>query len=198
MALATVAQVEAILGSDLDAAAEARVEELIDLIQLDVEDQLGRSAEATATVIETVTVSAYRTDLLLSLWPVASITSVVEDGTTLVAGTDYAAELATGTLTRLTGTHPTAWPFGSGIVVVTYDSATIGQLSALTARIAARAYRAGLAANATPSILAGLRQLTIGRWSATAESSADANPVTSLNLTDEDLRIVNRWRDRRP
>ncbi|MEJ0097871.1 MAG: hypothetical protein WDM84_08015 [Bauldia sp.] len=46
--------------------------------------------------------------------------SIVENGTTLVAGTDYQVDLRTGIITRLRGDRETWWPFGK--IVVTYSA----------------------------------------------------------------------------
>ena len=88
--------------------------------------------------------------------------------------------------------------FGSAAIVLTYEAATIGQLSTLCARIVARTLRANRAAsNATATKLAGLRQLTIGRWSATADTTEGADPVAAIDLTELDRAKVRRYVDRR-
>lgn len=55
--------------------------------------------------------------LTLARRPVVSITSITEDGTA-VASTDYQLAAMPGTLRRLTGSLPIAWP--STLIVVTY------------------------------------------------------------------------------
>ncbi|MDB5415098.1 MAG: hypothetical protein JWR10_3433 [Rubritepida sp.] len=47
--------------------------------------------------------------LVLSRYPVASITSIVADGATLVAGTDFEADLETGRIWRLSGDVRCCW-----------------------------------------------------------------------------------------
>lgn len=206
MALATVAQVEAILGEDLDATAEARVTVLIGLVQESIEDELGRPAEAATITDEVHTAGRISSALLLDNWPVAAVTTVTERGTALTEGTDYVAELDTGRLTRIAGTtpdfYPTNFAWAHGGVVVTYDTATIGQLATLCAQIVARTFLAGrnqsAAAAIAGGVMQGIRQLTIGRWSATADTTESSNPVASMSLSDADRAIIRRWRDRRP
>lgn len=58
--------------------------------------------------------------LQTSRWPVATISSLTENGTTLVKDTDYLCDLPTGVLTRLdTNGDPTTW--GQSPVIITYD-----------------------------------------------------------------------------
>lgn len=56
--------------------------------------------------------------VILDRTPVTSITSVVENGLTLVAGTDYEFDPVTGTLTRLCGDFARRWFFRT--LVITY------------------------------------------------------------------------------
>lgn len=58
--------------------------------------------------------------LQTSRWPVASISSLTENGTTLTRDTDYLCDLPTGVLTRLdTNGDPTTW--GQSPVIIAYD-----------------------------------------------------------------------------
>lgn len=50
-------------------------------------------------------------DLFLTNRPVTSVTSVVEDGDTLVDGTDFQVNAAMGTLDRLSSDEITTWSF---------------------------------------------------------------------------------------
>ena len=200
MALATIAQVEALLGEDLPDGGpeETRVLELIGLAQQSIEGELGRPAEAEAGIVELVTIDPWVTTVLLDRWPVAAVGEVQEAGEAL-ATSAWSVDLDTGQITRLIsdGKSRTYWLAGVDNVQVTYDSETIGQLSTLCAQMAARAYRAGLAAaNAKAANIVGLRQLTIGRWSATSDSSDDSDPVKAMTLTDLDKATIFRFRDR--
>lgn len=56
--------------------------------------------------------------IVLRRTPVTSITSVVENGTTLVEDTDYEIDYDSGIMTRLSGDYETRWSFRT--LVVTY------------------------------------------------------------------------------
>lgn len=205
MALATVAQVDAIIGSAFDGSGspeEARIVELIALAQATIEDELGRPAEGGAELVELVHVGAWRQRILLDRWPVEAVATVKDNTTTptttLAAG-DYVVDLANGIISRRVGNVATSWAPGLQAVEVTYTPATIRSLSTLCATITARAYRASVAA-AAPAVanMQGLRQLVVGRWSATADSSERSDPVRALQLTDAENKMVRAWADRLP
>ena len=61
------------------------------------------------TLLETFRPTTPFEQLVLTRYPVASITSVVEDGTTLLT-TDYEADLAKGLMRRLSSDTPYCWP----------------------------------------------------------------------------------------
>lgn len=194
--------VAAILGRTFTTEEEARAAELIDMVQSRIESRLGRPAEATASPItETHLLAAYPgvRAVLLDRWPITGVDAVTEDDTALEAEA-WSADLAAGILTRIRGDAPNlytgAWT--THTLDVTYTPATIAELAALAAEVVARAFVASEASAAAPTVLAGLRQLTIGRWSATAETSARSDPIAALRLTEDDLAIVDRWRDRLP
>lgn len=57
-------------------------------------------------------------NLQLTRWPIQSVTSVTENGTALVANTDYAIDAANGQLIRLDGNaYPKLWPVYPIVVV---------------------------------------------------------------------------------
>lgn len=204
MSLTTVAAVAAILGvdpGDLTADQTDRITELIDLAASEIDGALGRPAEGGDPVTEELTADPWRTEVLLSRWPIDpdGDVTVVEAGTTLDADT-YTLDPATGILRRLEGDYRIRWAAATNGITVTYAPATIPALAALAARIAARAYNAGNAAASVPAIMGGLRQLTIGRWSATRDTGAAGGgvPGEALALTEADLAIIDRWTDRRP
>ena len=194
MALATIAQVEALIG-DVDDVAAASV---IADVQAEIEAELGRSAEGAARS-DTFEPGDWRSLLLLSHWPLdeGEAVTVTVDGEALTSA-DYSIDYPTGKLVRVSSGVPIWFPHTVASVVVDYTNATIPALSALCARVAARQLRASAASAAAPSVLAGLRQLTIGRWSATVDTSADSDPIAAAELTEADLRKVRLWKDRRP
>jgi hypothetical protein len=194
--LATVDQVGAILGVDsFTAEEEARLVELIGLVQGSITDALGRNPEAAVYTDVVLSASQRSAVLLLPHFPLASVEAVSEDETGLSVPA-YAVALASGILTRLDGGLRVYWHAGQGAVVVSYTSATIAELSALCAQIVARTFNAGKAAASVPSVMAGFTQLTVGRWSGTAKTGAAGDPVAAINLTETELATVQTWRDR--
>lgn len=80
-----------------------------------VEDIAGPVLAATKTWTD----SGGRTSIVLPYKP-AAITSVVEDGVTLTAGTDYVTNLKAGVITRGSSSSPRPFAAGQQNVVVTY------------------------------------------------------------------------------
>jgi hypothetical protein len=59
-------------------------------------------------------------ELILARYPVVTLTSLVEDGTTLTVSTDYEVDKAKGWITRLYNDRPCWWPIGK--VTVAYSA----------------------------------------------------------------------------
>lgn len=178
------------------------VDDLIDLVTGILEGGAGVGRPISDVTPTAVSVDGNgRVRLELGDWPLAAVTDVVDDGTALVAGTDYLVDLVTGTLIRLVDTSSTGrWSTVPGGVTATITRTIPIDLRALCARIVARIWRAQQNhADLTAEVpeLAGLTQLTVGQWSATVERAA-VDPAALLSLTDLDLVILDAWRDRRP
>lgn len=93
-----------------------------------IEGIAGALEPYTGAVVRRTEVQVFdggRCELLLAHTPLISVTSVVDDGTTLAAS-DYTVNTASGVLTRLSGSFP--YPFRPGVqsVTVTYVA---GQVS---------------------------------------------------------------------
>lgn len=100
-------------------------------------------------------------ELQLSRWPVVSVSSVVENGATLVEGTDYLVDAENGLLTRLDGlAYPRAWPVWP--VVVTY-SAGFAAIPATVEGACARLVRARWFARARDPLIRSDQTEGIGR-----------------------------------
>jgi hypothetical protein len=124
--LLTIADVSAILGDSVVAQTPA-----IDTVLLQLSDMIARECGVPAdgvkpptlrreTIVETVRMTRNETALRLSRRFVDTVTSVVEDGTTLVT-TDYEIDKAAGVLRRLDADgNVIAWP--QAIVVCTYTA----------------------------------------------------------------------------
>lgn len=188
--LCTVADVEALIQTNIVNDADPRITTVIELAGLEIEGAVGRSLEAGETDLTLVAGPSVR--LFLPVWPLSAVEDVQQDEAALIEGDDYAVDLTAGILTRLTAGIPVPW---SGTVTLTATTATPGDIRALCARLAAGAFETALAIANRPADLTGLRQLTIGRWSATTDA-ATATP--GIRWDAAAALIADRWRDRRP
>jgi hypothetical protein len=93
---------------------DARLLAYIDQASAVIADYLGRPL-GRETVAETLRLSASSEVIMLSRWPVVSVTSVVEDGVTLAA-TDY--EIDRSFIYRLLSDERARWPAAK--IVITY------------------------------------------------------------------------------
>lgn len=197
--LTTQAAVEAVLGSTIDAGDVTRLTELIAQASALIEDEVGRSFDTDPITAEFHTTPARARALLLDHWPIASVEEIRENGTALTVEDDYVIDLDAGIIRRASSGSPAYWYYGLlDAIEVDYTPAVPAALNALAAQMVARAFRGGDNEAAVPTVMAGLRQLTIGRWSATREGSSETRAGTAIYLTDAELRIAHRWRDRRP
>lgn len=96
---------------------DAELMRIIRAATLVVERYVGSVARRTH--VETFDADGTKSSLLLGHPPILSATSVVEDGTTLVAS-DYRLGTASGILTRVSAGAPYPWRAGSRVVRVTY------------------------------------------------------------------------------
>lgn len=68
-------------------------------------------------------------------YPITAITSIVDDGTTLVAGDDYVANLAAGIVYRGSSTAPALFATGTQSVVFTFTAGPYATIDAVPAAI---------------------------------------------------------------
>ena len=125
--LLTIADVTAVLGDSTVAQVPA-----IDTVLLQLSDMIARECGVPAdgikpptlrreTIVETIRMTRNESVLRLSRRFVDTVSSIAEDGTALVAGTDYEIDKAAGVLRRLdTDGNIEEWP--QSIVVCTYTA----------------------------------------------------------------------------
>lgn len=104
-AFATVADLRTFM--DDQSLAEARAQLILDAVSDEIRDALGWSVTEETGVTVTLDGSG-DTDLLLPTLHLTAVTSVVEDGTVLVADDDFLI-YRHGKLTRVTGGQPIDW-----------------------------------------------------------------------------------------
>lgn len=204
MALCALTDMEALLQNNITNPVDPMALTILDLASLAIEAEVGRDLEATPLTGIVRTLELGNNGVLLTdHWPLASIESVTEDGELLVLDTDYFEDLEIGTITRISGTNPfvIAWDAGPSSIVLDYTPVTPGVARTECARIAADAFIGGANFAARSSIAGGamlaLRQLTIGRWSGTAETGAGSG--TTGVVVDELARLrLSVIIDRRP
>lgn len=196
MAVVVPTDLESILHIDIGNNSDPKVVAIIARAQDAVEGVLGRKIEQTE-VVDTFR-GNFRA-LILSAWPVISIDSVEEDGVALTVDDDFRFD-ENGVIVRYRNGDPRIWERTDGDVVVTYDAGFISthvgyrDLAGVVLRVAGRMFQAAVAFAAAPDGADALRQESLGSYSVTYATDSDS-PVTALAaLTEEDLKVVNRWR----
>ena len=184
MALCDKSDVETTLQLTAGTITDALANVLIPGAQSAIERFVRRSLEAADRVS---TLDGNGTiELLLPSWPINSVTSVVEDGVTLVEGTDF--EVYTDRLIRVRSGRDRSWVRKRKAITVSYNGGynpIPEALRDICVRIVARAYQAGAAFAATADA-AGIRQETIDNYSVTYGSPAADVAASALVLTDYD------------
>ncbi len=180
------------IGNDNDPAALATIARAQDA----VEGVLARKIEAHE-VVDTFR-GAFR-QLLLSEWPVISITAVVENGVTLTTLTDYRHD-EIGLLYRYSGSQLRTWDPAPGDVVVTYQAGWAAAavaykaLAGVVLRVAARSWESAVAYAVRPDGTDAIRQEGIGSYSATYAAEVEGGKVSDAGvLTVEDLDVIRAW-----
>lgn len=203
MSLCALTDMEALLQNNITNPVDPMALTILDLASLAIEGEVGRDLEATAYtgVLRTMDLGNNGV-LLVDHWPLASIEDVTEDGETLVLGTDYLEDLELGAITRINSNGTVVpWRTEAQTISLDYTALVPGVARTECARIAADAFIGGANFAARSSIAGGamlaLRQLTIGRWSGTAETGAGSG--TTGVVIDELARTrLSSIVDRRP
>jgi hypothetical protein len=203
MPLCALTDMEALLQNNITNPVDPMALTLLDLASLAIEAEVGRDLEATALTGILRTMDAGNNGVLLTDdWPLASIEAVTENAVVLVLGTDYLEDLELGAIRRINSNGAVIpWLADPQTISLDYTRLTPGVARTECARIAADAFIGGANFAARSSIAGGamlaLRQLTIGRWSATSETGAGSG--TTGVVIDELARTrLASIVDRRP
>jgi len=168
MTLCTQADIEHRLQWDITAEPDPVVTDLIAAAQGLIEAEAGRTLESAARV---EMLDGDYPEIYLTHWPVTSIASVDEDGTTLAVDTDYIFN-DDGRLVRVSDGRPKAWAtrkleaievtYTGGFLSPNHDS-ELAHLGSLCTEVVARAFRQGAASAAAPAGvgLGGITQVTL-------------------------------------
>ncbi len=128
---------------------------LIAAAQSMAETYCDRTFDYNAATVDTIDGDGEDTIIQVDRWPIITLTSVVESGTTLTTGTDYLGYLTDGYIRRTSGGRISRpWRNDLQGIVVTYDGgyqvAEVGDgatlpddLKAILSRIVGRLFRAG-------------------------------------------------------
>lgn len=199
--LCSQGDVEQRLQIDFTNNADPVCASLIAAAQGHIEREVGRAIEAT---VRAETLDGPPGSYLWLKWtPVNSVTSVVVDGTALVAVTDYIFDGAFGKLARVSSGYLTGWAvYKPASVVVTYNGGytTVPlDLRDLCATVAARAFQAGAAYAALPAGSDGISQEGIGSYSVqyfdeAAGGLATKSVTRPVQLTPEEIAICHHYR----
>jgi hypothetical protein len=130
--------------------------------------------------------------LLLPNYPIASVTSITEDGNALTEGedSDYLLYAATGILKRVNG----AWYKGSKTIKITYVAGYVVQGATVTAPDVA--LPADLKMACMVQVAREWKKATLSEWGAISKSSPDGMSVTrtETGLLKEVREILDRYR----
>lgn len=183
MPLCALTDMEALLQNNITNPVDPMALTLLDLASLAIEAEVGRDLEATALTGILRTMPAGNNGVLLADdWPLASIEAVTENAVLLVLGTDYLEDLELGAIRRINSNGAVIpWLADPQTIVLDYTRLVPGVARTECARIAADAFVGGANFASRSSIAGGamlaLRQLTIGRWSATSETGAGSGTL---------------------
>ncbi len=197
MGFCTVADLEAFLQLEVPAAKAASAQRAIDAATAEIQDHCRQTLSRVENDEISLDVAPGQTRLLLPELPVVAVQAVTEAGRPLQEGTDYV-------LGQHGMLHRIGRPWAAGIqnVTVTYTHgyATLpGTLVDICKRSAARAYQAGLRAEAqegVPGVQAeslGDHSVTYGAEGAGGDSmvlGASAAPI----LLKSEKQALNRYR----
>jgi len=193
----TIEDVEAFLLLDVELAQIVAVERAIQEASAAIQNYCHQRIEYVAN--DQITLDcAGGTQVLLPELPVISVSEVIEDGETLVSGTDY--KLGQHGILHRIGAN---WASGVGVLIVTYTHgyATIpDDIAGVCARAAARAFQAGLRAEEVGGI-PGVASTSLGDYSVSfgSEQSTGANEAmlgasAAPMLLRSEKEILNRYR----
>lgn len=164
MAIILQSDLENLLQINVTAEPDTTVAWYIAAAQAAAETYCHRSFDYAAATVETLDGDGQSTIIQLDRYPVITLTSVVESGTTLTSGTDYVSYLTTGIVKRTSGGRIVrAWRNDLQGIVATYDggyqvdqagdgaTAPSDLVHAIT-RIAGRLFKTGAAPISGPAL----------------------------------------------
>lgn len=193
--LATQADLEKFLQIDVTAEPDSAITAYLEAATAIIETYCNRTF-TSGTVTAEVHDGGDRF-VLLKRPPVTSVTTVVENGTTL-ASTGYLS-YQSGLLLRMAGGRPTAWYPKLATVEVTYVGGytTIPfDVRDVCVRIAGRAFQAGAAFAAAPVSAGAVKSVTLAGSDAVvyADAVTGSVAVAAVQLTEEDKTTLNPYR----
>ncbi len=199
MTLCVQADVERFLQIDVTAEPEAQVTYLIENAGALIETYLDRVIEEGPITNELH--DGDRGNLIrLAQWPVTiPLTTVIEDGTTLVEGTDYVA-YEDGRVYRGSNTLAANWGFGRRIIDVDYTagySTVPFDIRDVCARMVARAFQAGAAYANAPVGAEGIKSLSLDGSDSVEYRDAVADvAMAAMPMLMEEQHALSRYRRR--
>lgn len=205
MALASNADIEAILQITIDSDPNGFVQKLHDLTQGAIERVTG--ARYTAATVDELVDGWGDDEVWTTYWPVSDVTAVFDNGIAAVEGTDF-EWYKSGKLVRTSSTlwpgidrAEVAWTRGRKKVRIQYTSgyATVDAvpygLRDLAAQITARRFRTGAAFANSPDGSEGVTRIRLDDYE--AEFAPSLTDMTAVRLTDDELAAVKTFRRRR-
>lgn len=197
MSLCVQADVEKFLQIDISAEPEPAVTMLIENAQAVIETYCDRTFEAESSITETLDGPGIER-LLLSKWPITTVTSVTEDGVTLTVADDYLIYANTGELARGSSTTRRNWTSNRQAVTVVYDAGYTDvphDIRDVCTRMVARAFQAASAFANAPAGASSIREISLEGSDSVKYSKAVWDVASAaVQLTDEDRDVLDPWR----
>lgn len=199
MTLCVQGDVEKFIQIDVTAEPEAQVTYLIENASALIETYLDRIIEEGAVTNELH--DGDRGNLIrLKQWPVTiPLTTVIEDGITLVEDTDYVA-YGDGRVYRGSNNIFANWGWGRKIIDITYTagySPVPFDIRDVCARMVARAFQAGEAYANAPTGASGIKSISLADSDSIEYRDAVADvAMAAMPMLPEEEKALSRYRRR--
>jgi hypothetical protein len=198
MALTTQADVQNLLHTVFDNQPEAVITDLIGRAGSLVEDHLMRKVELATAIVETLD-GPWGPALFLKQWPIDNATTpvaVVEDGNTLVNGTDFLV-YEDGRLVRGGGVTERWWTRNRQAIVVTYDGgyATVPRsIAHVASSIVARWFQAGAAYAAAPDSAGAIKRISLEGSDEIEYADAVSDVAGVADMSESEMMGLHSYR----
>lgn len=197
--LCTQADVQNLLHTVFDNQPEPVITDLIGRASAMVETYLQRTLEAETGIVETLD-GPWHELIVLVKWPIdqtSNPVAIVEDGNTLVNGTDFIVYEDDGRIIRGNGITDRWWTRHRQAIVVTYDGgyAVIPRdIAHATSSAVTRWFQAGAAYAAAPDSAGAVKRISLEGSDEIEYSDAVLDLTMALGFNEPEMKMLDPWR----